>query len=110
MDLSSYDLVDTCRGLTYRKLDHWCRAGVFGAAKADMGSGTRRTFDEVDTLVARVLGVLSNAFDEWSGGRGGMISLYTDVAAQIRQGERLPRVQLTEGVFVTVDVAEMRLA
>ncbi|QBQ74857.1 tanscription factor [Caudovirales GX15bay] len=107
MSLSSHEVVQQCAGLTYRKLDHWCRAGVFGEEQADLGSGGRRVFDDGDLAVARVLGRLSSVMDAWSGGRGGMVLLYTRVANQVRNGERRPKVDLAGGIYVALDLDEL---
>jgi hypothetical protein len=46
-------------GLPPRRIDYWARAGVFGPAKIDVGSGNRRLFDPLDVLTARAVAELA---------------------------------------------------
>jgi len=46
-------------GITYRKLDYWCRIGVLRPAFPARGSGSQRRFDFRGVQVAWALGQLS---------------------------------------------------
>ena len=52
---SSPEVVEKVPGLTYRRLDHWCRIGlVVPMIEAD-GSGTHRRFSESDLRMIRII-------------------------------------------------------
>ena len=102
--MNSKELVEACPGLTYRKLDFWCNRGVFGEQKA-VGS-LRRHFDDDEERVARVLGRVSAAFGQWSGGKGGFVGVYREIAVQVAAGAPQAVVKLNEGVSIVVDVEE----
>jgi hypothetical protein len=86
MTLTSLDIVERCRDhrLTFRKLDYWCHHGLFGPHNASPGTGGRRHFTEEDLEVALVLSRVSLAIDNWTGGRGGFVPIYADIAAAVR--------------------------
>lgn len=97
------DLVEQSPGLSYRKLDSWCKAGVFGAPQIAPGPGSNRNFTEEDLQVAQILGRVSCALDTVNGGRGGWVSLYIELACQIRHGASVISMHLGSGVSITVD-------
>lgn len=104
--MNSTGLIRSTPGLTHRKLDFWCRNGVFGASKIDGGgSGSRREFDETEIRIARVLARLSSTFGGWTGGRGGSVQIYRAIAEQIRAGEdNAATLDLGGGAVLMVDV------
>lgn len=57
--VTSHDL--TATGLTYRQVDHWCRAAYLRPDQPDPGSGRRRTFPPGELEVARVMAALTAA-------------------------------------------------
>lgn len=72
-------------GATYRQLDYWCRAGLFGEQLRGRGSGRhRRGFTEEDVKVARGLARLSAAGCLGSGGGGAAAWNIDRFAAEIR--------------------------
>lgn len=105
--MKSVELVESCRGLTYRKLDHWCRRGVFGADMMRPGSGSSRDFTSEDAYIAKVLGRVSLAMDEWSDGRGGCVPIYAAIATDLRSGSRDITIVLSDGVRLSVNVNEV---
>lgn len=103
--MKSTELVETTPGLTYRKLDFWCRHGVFGNEKIDPGSGYRREFSEVEVRIARIVNRLSEVLGMWTGRRGGAMSIYRAVAQQVRDGVQVSAVvQLGGGCVLVVDI------
>lgn len=106
--MNSRDLIALCENLTHRKLDYWCHNGVFDTETSDhQRSGVRRTFTEEDAQIAKVLDKVSTAFDIWSGGRGGLVAIYREIAQQMRRlGTDMVDIELTDGVNVVVRIDE----
>lgn len=105
---SSQDLIDECPGLTYRKLDYWCRGGCFGPAQALAGKGTRRKFTESDRQIAHIISRVSQAFETERGGHAGLVTLYNAVADAARgQSTTHIHIPLSAGVTLQVRVTEL---
>ena len=102
--MKSRELIGQCENLTRRKLDYWCKQGIFHQPIDD--ERPRRDFSEEDLRVARVVARVAAAFDLWSGGRGAFMSLYREVAQQVRAGQPVARVPVGNGVEVIVQVDE----
>lgn len=47
-------------GVTYRRLDYWCRTGLLQPPVPACGSGSQRLFDEREAQIAWTLGRLSS--------------------------------------------------
>lgn len=107
--LTSQDIIHGCPGLTYRKLDYWCKGGCFGPEHAVTGTGTRRRFTEGDLQVARVINRVSLAFQTERGGHADLVSLYSAVshAARLSSDENPIRIPLAPGIELHVTVAEL---
>jgi hypothetical protein len=108
--LTSQDIINQCPGLTYRKLDYWCKGGCFGPEQAITVTGTRRRFTGSDLRVARVINRVSLAFQTERGGHADLVTLYSAVSdAARRSGEPqdLIRVRLAPGIELHVAVPEM---
>jgi len=104
--MKSLDLVENCPGLTYRKLDHWCRNGVFGDTYAQLPEHVRRDFTDEDARVAKVLGRVSLAFESWSH-RGGLLPLYREIAVQVRDDVSVAVVRIGPGITFIVDLEKV---
>lgn len=89
-------------GATYRQLDYWCRAGLFGEQLRGRGSGRRRGFTEEDVKVARGLARLSAAGCLGSGGGGAAAWNIDRFAAEIREAVEAGLVAAT--IVADVDV------
>jgi hypothetical protein len=98
-------------GITYRKVDYWCREGVLGEElRVPVGSGNQRQLTARDVCVLRAIERVSLALGEVTGAisKVGSITLYRLVASQVRAGADVVRVRLGEHVELTVDVADLR--
>lgn len=108
--LTSQDIISRCPGLTYRKLDYWCKGGCFGPEHALTGTGGRRRFDEDDVLIARIINRVSLAFQTERGGHADLVTVYEAVARAVRSFdtsiERVT-VPLAAGVELRVTVPEL---
>lgn len=105
MNLKARDLIRHCPGLTYRKLDYWCKGGAFGPIHASAPAGTRRRFTDDDLRVAQIINRVSLAFQTDRGGHADLVNLY----AAIRHAALTPsnpiRIELAPGIELTVDAA-----
>lgn len=103
--MKSTELIAQCENLTHRKIDYWLQqGGVFHNGHVDEPRHSRRDFTDEDLRVAQVLARVSAAFDVWSGGRGGFIAVYREIADQIRAGANPVSVTLAPGINITVVV------
>jgi len=90
-------------GLTYRRVDYYCRAGVFGRKNVSPGSGGRRRFEIEDALIAGALSAVS----EYGGllcNQPPMLScpLASSIAEAIRLGEgSLLMIEPSGNVYVS---------
>jgi hypothetical protein len=100
--MKSHDLVSQSQNLTYRKLDYWCQLGVFGERHVCKRPNRLRDFSDEDLRIAQVLARVSTAFYQWSGGRGGLVAIYGEIAEQMRAGVETVHVALDDGIEVVV--------
>jgi hypothetical protein len=105
--MNSFEIVERCQGVTHRKLDYWCNRGVFGPNHDQPGSGIRRSFSDQDLVVAKVLGYVSVAFDEWSRRAGGYIAVYSVIADQIREGKAVAVIEMRTGMVLEVNIQQI---
>lgn len=82
-------------GLNYRRLDYWCRHGIFGTDVVDLGSGSRRRFHRDDIRVARALTLASDFGSQMARGTGMSVKNLRMIAAEVRAKPRAKRLQLT---------------
>lgn len=107
---TSQDVLNQCPGLTYRKLDYWCKGGCFGPEHALTGTGTRRRFSEHDLYVAQVINRVSLAFQTERGGHSDLVTLYaavSDAARRVRELAEPIRIRLAAGIELHVTVPEL---
>jgi hypothetical protein len=100
--MKSRELVSQSQSLTYRKLDYWCQLGVFGQNQVANRPNRERDFSDEDLRIAQVLARVSSAFYEWSGGRGGLVAIYREIADQMRVGVDPIHVTLDEGIVIVI--------
>jgi hypothetical protein len=98
------ELIEQCEGLSYRKLDYWCQQGVFDGQHINDRPHRRREFSEEDLRVAQLLARVSTVFARWSGGRGGFVAIYREIAHQVRAGVTPIRVTLVDGIDLHIDI------
>lgn len=108
--MKSRDLMDLCDGLSYRKLDYWCQQGVFLNQRPEDRQYRRRDFTPEDLRVAQVLAHVAGVFNLWSGGRGGFVAVYREIADQVRAGADPIHVSLASGIAVTINLSDLPLA
>lgn len=97
-------------GISYRQVDYWCRQGVLGAAhQRPIGSGQRRQLTGWDVLALRAVGRVSAALIELFGRdvHAGSVTLYRDVADQVRAGRLHVAFEMGEHVELTLYVADL---
>ena len=94
--MNSYDLLARVDGLTYRRLDLWCRAGVLGIEHAP-GRGGSRYFNEADVEIVLVLQRVAEAFKAWRN-----TDIYQSIAEQLHGNTEEPVVELAPGISLTV--------
>lgn len=103
--LTSQELISRCPGLTYRKLDYWCKGGCFGEQHTSAGSGTRRQFTEQDLRVAQIINRVSLAFQTKRGGHADLVALYASVGQVARHlNGQNGNIQIPLGPGVSLDV------
>lgn len=102
--MKSNDLISQCENLTHRKIDYWCQQGVFLDNHTDGKRRRQRDFSNGDLLIARVISRLSTGFDTWTGGRGGFIPVYREVARQVRAGIGNITIAISPGVEINIAV------
>lgn len=105
--LKARDLINRCPGLTYRKLDYWCRGGCFGPAHAEAPAGTRRRFTDSDLHVAQVINRVSLAFQTDRGGHADLVTVYAAISEAARHYTAPIRIVLGPGVELHVDAPEL---
>lgn len=101
--MNSFEVVAACEpfGLTYRKLDYWCRQGVFGRDKSGVKQGGRRFFDDEDLQVAKVIARVSTAL---GGARFASVNTYRAIADQMYSGVDEVMVEFAPGIHLYVDL------
>lgn len=104
MSLKARDLIHHCPGLTYRKLDYWCKGGAFGTVHANAPAGTRRRFTEDDLRVAQIINRVSLAFQTDRGGHADLVNLYAAIGNAVRDATNPIRVELAPGIQLHVDL------
>lgn len=62
--------VEALTGVTYRRLDHWCREGIVGERPG--GSGSKRRWTDNDVRALRVLAAAADVGPGRRGDRGGL--------------------------------------
>lgn len=107
MSLKARDLIHHCPGLTYRKLDYWCKGGCFGDAHAQAPSGTRRHFTADDLRLAQIINRVSLAFQTDKGGHADLVNLYTAIGVAARDADSPISVELAPGIELCVDVPQL---
>lgn len=107
MILKARDLIHQCPGLTYRKLDYWCKGGCFGDNHANAPAGTRRRFTGADLRIAQIINQVSLAFQTDKGGHADLVNLYTAVGIAARDTDSPIRVELAPGIELCVDVPQL---
>jgi hypothetical protein len=98
-------------GITYRKVDYWCRQGVLGEEhRRPIGSGQHRRLTALDVTALRAIERVSQELAALIGreSKVGSTVLYRLVADQVRSGADVVRVRLGDHVELTVDVADLR--
>jgi len=60
-ELATFSSAEVCAraGITYRKLDYWCRTGVLRPLVDATGSGSQRRFSSANLAAARAAGQLA---------------------------------------------------
>lgn len=97
-------------GITYRKLDYWCREGVLGEEhQVPAGSGHSRQLTDLDVAALQAIGRVSEALAEMAGQvrNLGSVKLYRVVADQVRAGATVVQVRLGDHVELTIDIADL---
>lgn len=92
------DILDTTPGLTYRKLDNWCRNGCLG--ELDVDTRGRRQFTPQDLQIIQVLTKISIAFENQA-----PLMLYTAIADAMRAATSVANVEIIPGIELHIDMA-----
>ncbi len=85
---------------TYRQIDYWCRAGLLGADKQNLGSGRPRTWTDHELAKLRSLHRISRDLNSLG------LRLTGDVIARVwHQLDDAPTATITEGgITITAEI------
>jgi hypothetical protein len=100
---SAQDVLHACEGLTYRRLDYWCRNGCFDMNGCQIGSGGRRSFSDGDLLIAQAINRTSLAFEPPTG-RIALLPIYRTVAEAVRSKQRKLCIRLGPGIDLHINL------